>query len=252
MEMVFSTLIKEDKMSITTWFHKKRCNNIKKHVDKELLKIMQNDNGQVTMEYLPDYFEVKFLPSEATKDCDRILLVWKKFKEPDDINLNKYFPADLIIDYEYFNYSNKYIIKNLARQAQLNFAKLEKIRNELSQFPYLANYKLALEQIDNKHEYKTKVNLIPYNFAKYFNDVKKYHTNISDEILNEYKEYCLEMFAPCRELDADNPIVLISTFKTWYDIIFIPRITLEARNNECKETLDEIKKAKAKLASFAI
>ena len=236
-------------MGIRTWLHKRKFNKVKKLLNQEILKIWADKNGQQCREYFNDYFMLSFKPDACAPSCDKIAFYWRDLERTIDrsLEMDRYIDTLHVINWHFCTSSIKELAKYIASEAYDCYKVFDAIKIELIKYNYLIKYKLVAHMTRSGCE--VKASLTPYIFADYIKDIKDYYksdSEITADIVDKYKEFCLKEFAKCSKVNADEPTIEPYTIEQWYKKVYLPKVDLDARTKECQNTIDEINKTKEK------
>jgi hypothetical protein len=194
-----------------------------------------------------DYFRIEGTVEEFDNDVN-VNVYWREPERNHDIvPFNVLINLDQHITHMYTgNHSVNEMIKLVCADAIAAYKQYVTAKGILMASPYLASFNCSSYSGSSG----LNVRLKPYDLERYIAAVAdedstakravKEHPNA----IVDYKKSILKEFSTWTTVNADEPNLLFDTFNTWYTNKYLPKLELEARNKECKDTLDAIQRLK--------
>lgn len=192
-----------------------------------------------------DYFRI-----EGTVEFDNDVSVNVYWREPernhDIVPFNVLIDLDQHITHMYTgNHNVSEMIKLVRTDAIAAYKQYINAKEILMTSPYLASFNCTSHSGSGLN-----VRLKPYDLERYITAVvdedsfAKRAVKEHPDVIAEYKKSILQEFSTWTTVNADEPNLLFDTFNIWYTDKYLPKIELDARNKECKDTLDAIQRLK--------
>lgn len=193
-----------------------------------------------------DYFRIEGTVEEYDNDVN-VDVYWREPERNHDIvPFNVLIDLDQHITHMYTgNHNVSEMIKLVRTDAIAAYKQYVKAKEILMTSPYLASFNCTFHSGSGLN-----VRLKPYDLERYITTVAdedstaKRAVKEHPEVIAEYKKSILQEFSTWSTVNADEPNLLFNTFNTWYANKYLPKLELEARNKECKDTLDAIQRIK--------
>ena len=193
-----------------------------------------------------DYFRIEGTVDEYDNDVS-VDVYWREPERNHDI-----VPFNVLIDLNHnitHMYTSNHTINNMIKLVRTDaiaaYKQYVTAKRLLMTMPYLASFNCSFHKGSGLN-----VRLKPYDLERYITAVAdedsfaklavKKHSNA----IVDYKKSILKEFSTWTTINADEPNLLFDTFNTWYTNKYLPKLELEARNKECKDTLDAIQRLK--------
>lgn len=193
-----------------------------------------------------DYFRIEATVDEFDNDVS-VNVYWREPERNHDI-----VPFNVLIDlsknitHMYTgNHSVNEMIKLVRTDAIAAYKQYVTAKGILMASPYLASFNCSFHSGSGLN-----VRLKPYDLERYITAVAdedstaKQAVKEHPEAVAEYKKSILNEYSTWSTVNADVPNLLFDTFNNWYTNEYLPKLELEARNKECKDTLDAIQRLK--------
>jgi len=193
-----------------------------------------------------DYFRIEGTVEEYDNDV-HVDVYWREPERNHDIvPFNVLIDLDQHITHMYTgNHNVSEMIKLVRTDAIAAYKQYVNAKKILMASPYLASFNCTSQSGSGLN-----VRLKPYDLERYITTVAdedstaKWAVKEHPDAIAEYKKSILQEFSTWSIVNADEPNLLFNTFNTWYANKYLPKLELEARNKECKDTLDAIQRIK--------
>lgn len=218
-----------------------KFNKLKKAIVMEPIGLWGDEEMKFT-----DYFRIEGTVEEYDNDVN-VDVYWREPERNHDIvPFNVLIDLDQHITHMYTgNHNVSEMIKLVRTDAIAAYKQYVKAKEILMTSPYLASFNCTFHSGSGLN-----VRLKPYDLERYITTVAdedstaKRAVKEHPEVIAEYKKSILQEFSTWSTVNADEPNLLFNTFNTWYANKYLPKLELEARNKECKDTLDAIQRIK--------